>query len=235
MKAVLFDVDDTLYDQVIPFQKAYEQLFKEYYTLPLEELYRRSRYYSDEVFEATQRGEMSMNAMYIYRVKKAFESFGVSITDGDALAFQSLYAANQKKLEVSKTMRGIIELCGQHNILMGVITNGPSQHQWNKVRALNIEDWIPKEHIFVSGDIGVSKPHIEIFNHVEKAMNLIPEETLFIGDTFHSDIVGAKGAGWKAIWLNRRQTEILDSDIQADYCITDEVELYKIVLNFITN
>ena len=60
MKAVLFDVDDTLYDQVIPFQKAYEELFKGSFELSIEELYKRSRYYSDEVFEATQRGEMSM-------------------------------------------------------------------------------------------------------------------------------------------------------------------------------
>ena len=29
MKAVLFDVDDTLSDQVIPFQKAYENYLKE--------------------------------------------------------------------------------------------------------------------------------------------------------------------------------------------------------------
>lgn len=50
MKAVLFDVDDTLYDQVIPFQKAYEELFKGSFELSIEELYKRSRYYSDEVW-----------------------------------------------------------------------------------------------------------------------------------------------------------------------------------------
>ena len=235
MKAVLFDVDDTLYDQVIPFQKAYEELFKGSFELPIEELYKRSRYYSDEVFEATQRGEMSMEAMYIYRVQKAFESFGISVTDDEALEFQRLYAGNQKKLEISETMRTIIELCQKHEIMMGVITNGPSQHQWNKVKALKVMEFIPEEYIFVSGDIGVAKPQIGIFQHVEKIMNLNPEETLFIGDTFQSDIVGAKGAGWKAIWLNRRHTEHPEGNLQADYCINDEAELYKLVLNFITN
>lgn len=53
MKAILFDVDDTLYDQVVPFQKAYEDLFEGRYDLKVEELYKRSRYYSDEVFEKT--------------------------------------------------------------------------------------------------------------------------------------------------------------------------------------
>ena len=235
MKAVLFDVDDTLYDQVIPFQKAYEELFKGSFELPIEELYKRSRYYSDEVFEATQRGEMSMEAMYIYRVQKAFESFGISVTDDEALEFQRLYAGNQKKLEISETMRTIIELCQKHEIMMGVITNGPSQHQWNKVKALKVMEFIREEYIFVSGDIGVAKPQIGIFQHVEKIMNLNPEETLFIGDTFQSDIVGAKEAGWKAIWLNRHHAEHPLGNLKADYCIHDEAELYKLVLNFITN
>ena len=187
------------------------------------------------MFEATQRGEMSMEAMYIYRVQKAFESFGISVTDDEALEFQRLYAGNQKKLEISETMRTIIELCQKHEIMMGVITNGPSQHQWNKVKALKVMDFIREEYIFVSGDIGVAKPQIGIFQHVEKIMNLNPEETLFIGDTFHSDIVGAKEAGWKAIWLNRRHAEHPEGNLQADYCIHDEAELYKLVLNFITN
>ena len=129
----------------------------------------------------------------------------------------------------------IIELCQKHEIMMGVITNGPSQHQWNKVKALKVMEFIPEEYIFVSGDIGVAKPQIGIFQHVEKIMNLNPEETLFIGDTFQSDIIGAKGAGWKAIWLNRRHAEHPLGNLKADYCIHDEAELYKLVLNFITN
>ena len=37
----------------------------------------------------------------INRVQKAFESFGISVTDDEALEFQRLYAGNQKKLEIS--------------------------------------------------------------------------------------------------------------------------------------
>ena len=233
MKAILFDVDDTLYDQVVPFQKAYEDLFEGRYDLPVEELYKRSRYYSDEVFEKTQRGEMSVKEMHIYRVQQAFRSFGIHITDEEALTFQQLYAANQKTLTISETMSEIIKLCQAKGIKMGVITNGPSNHQWNKVKALNVMDYIPKEYIFVSGDVGVAKPQLEIFNHVQTKMNLNPQQTLFIGNTFSSDIIGAKQAGWKAIWLNRRQSANDEGAPQADYCITNEKELYPLVVEFI--
>ena len=85
----------------------------------------------------------------------------------------------QKKLEISETMRTIIELCQKHEIMMGVITNGPSQHQWNKVKALKVMEFIPEEYIFVSGDIGVAKPQIGIFQPVEKACFGIKSEQAF--------------------------------------------------------
>lgn len=233
MRAILFDVDDTLYDQVIPFQKAYDALFQGRYDVEIEELYKRSRYFSDEVFEATQCGEMSMVEMYIYRVQKAFESFDIFVSDEEALAFQELYAANQKKLELSKTMIQIISLCQEHQILLGIITNGPSKHQWGKVETLKIIDYVPRENIFVSGDIGVAKPHIDLFNYVKQKMNLVLEETLFIGDTFESDIVGAKGAGWQTVWLNRRQRAMPEGEVSPDFCVSNEEALYDLIVKWI--
>lgn len=233
MRAIIFDVDDTLYDQVIPFQKAYDELFKARFDLDIEALYKRSRHFSDEVFEATQRGEMSMERMYIYRVQKAFESFEVYVSDEEALEFQSLYAANQKKLELSNTMIQIMNLCRENQIRLGIITNGPSRHQWNKVETLKVMDYISRDDVFVSGDIGVAKPHIDLFKHVEKRMELMPGETLFIGDTFDSDIVGAKRAGWQTVWLNRRQRTMPDGEVVPDFCVSDEAELYDVIMKWI--
>ena len=38
-KAVLFDVDDTLYDQTVPFMEAYAEYFGEDPAIPAEEIY----------------------------------------------------------------------------------------------------------------------------------------------------------------------------------------------------
>ena len=46
MRAIIFDVDDTLYDQVIPFQKAYDELFKGCYEISVEELYKSCLLYT---------------------------------------------------------------------------------------------------------------------------------------------------------------------------------------------
>lgn len=52
---------------------------------------------------------------------------------------------------------------------LGIITNGPSEHQRDKVRALGVERWIPMERIWISGDLGVGKPHKEIFEAAGKS------------------------------------------------------------------
>ena len=75
--AVLFDVDDTLYDQTVPFMEAYAEFFGPDPDIPAEVIYPVTRKYSDQMFSRAMSGEMSMDEMYIYRVQKAFEEFGI--------------------------------------------------------------------------------------------------------------------------------------------------------------
>ena len=84
-KAVLFDVDDTLYDQTVPFMEAYAQYFGENPPVPARTIYPVTRKYSDQIFSRAMAGEITMDELYIYRVKKAFEDFGVSFSDQEAL------------------------------------------------------------------------------------------------------------------------------------------------------
>ena len=46
-KAVFFDVDDTMYDHLLPFRKAVRRQVAEKPEFPFEEAYHRLRYYSD--------------------------------------------------------------------------------------------------------------------------------------------------------------------------------------------
>ena len=86
-KAILFDVDDTLYDQTVPFMEAYAEYFGEKPEVPAEVIYPVTRKYSDAVYSQAMAGEMTMEEMYIYRMQKAFEEFGIRITDQEALDF----------------------------------------------------------------------------------------------------------------------------------------------------
>ncbi|HGM3434209.1 TPA: hypothetical protein ACKOH2_001091 [Clostridioides difficile] len=53
---LIFDVDDTLYNQLTPFYTAYNKVFSSIKGISIEDLYMSSRKYSDEVFHMTENG-----------------------------------------------------------------------------------------------------------------------------------------------------------------------------------
>ena len=151
MIGLVFDVDDTLYEQIVPFKNAYRSLFD--IDIDMEKFYLLSRYYSDVKFEASRNGEMTMDEYHIYRIQEAARDLGVFLTDEQALNMQKEYKKNQQKLQMSDITINILELAKKNNVKLGVITNGPSEHQWAKIDALGVEKLIPRENIIVSGDL----------------------------------------------------------------------------------
>ena len=218
MIGLVFDVDDTLYEQIVPFENAYKSLFN--MDIDMEKFYLLSRYYSDVKFEASRNGEITMDEYHIYRIQEAARDLGVLITDEQALDMQKEYKKNQQKLQMSNTTIGILELVKENDVKLGIITNGPSEHQWSKVKALGVERWIDKENIIVSGDYSINKPDVRIFEIMQEKLQLPIDSLYYIGDSLENDIVGANNAGWKAIWINRYKKKL-----------PENVDIYKIAEN----
>lgn len=222
----LFDVDDTLYDQILPFQKAYTCLFSKY-DIDVPTLYIKSRQYSDEVFALQQAGIYTVEQSGVYRIRKAMQDYGIDLSFEEALSFQREYAKQQGLISVSKELIEVLDYLKHEQVPMGIITNGPKEHQLKKLKALDIKKWFDDKNVFISGEIGYAKPDIAIFDYVEKHMHIDKETTIFIGDSYENDIVGANHAGWKTIWINRRNKEVLNP--VCDWMITDIKELLPLI------
>ncbi|GEQ48363.1 HAD family hydrolase [Tetragenococcus koreensis] len=228
MSAVIFDLDDTLYDQLEPFKRAVQKdlLFPE---AQIEDLYLFSRRFSDEVFHLTHTGKMKVEDMHIYRMQNACAQFGMNLTLEQALRFQEDYAYFQGQIELFEDAKETLSYCQQYNIPVGLITNGPTDHQWAKVQQLGLVNWIAEENIFISSAIGFSKPDIKLFEYAEQAMGLDKRDTYYIGDSYENDINGAKNAGWKAIWRNHRGRKKPQSKFLFDQVIEPNHTLSEII------
>ena len=218
MIGLVFDVDDTLYEQIAPFENAYKSLFD--MDIDMEKFYILSRYYSDVKFEASRNGDMTMDEYHIYRIQEAAKDLGVFLTGEQALSMQREYKKNQQKLQMSNITKSILELAKENNVKLGIITNGPSEHQWSKITALGVESWINRENIIVSGDYGINKPDDRIFEIMKEKLQLPNDSLYYIGDSIENDVVGANNAGWKSIWINRYKQKL-----------PKEVDIYKIAEN----
>ena len=63
--AILFDVDDTLYDQTVPFIEAYAEYFENEPEVPAEIIYPVTRKYSDQVYSQTMAGDLYGGNVYL--------------------------------------------------------------------------------------------------------------------------------------------------------------------------
>jgi putative hydrolase of the HAD superfamily len=82
---------------------------------------------------------------------------------------------------------------------LGVISNADGKIE-SVLRACGIADCF--RSITDSSLVGYEKPRPEIFRHALKQMNAAPEESLYVGDVYSVDYIGATGAGMQAILMD---------------------------------
>jgi FMN hydrolase / 5-amino-6-(5-phospho-D-ribitylamino)uracil phosphatase len=74
-------------------------------------------------------------------------------------------------------------------------------------------------------DVGVAKPQRGAFEAVTRALGLDPAEVAYVGDDPHVDVVGARAAGLRTVWINRNGRDWPDEAAAADLTVTDLAEL----------
>ncbi|NQU80362.1 MAG: HAD family hydrolase [Bacteroidetes bacterium] len=76
------------------------------------------------------------------------------------------------------------------------------------------------DHIVTSEDCQSYKPRSEMFEAALVELGFDREDVLHVGDSFSSDIVGAKKNGIKVMWINRKKRTIDDS-VKPEYVSND--------------
>lgn len=238
MKTVVFDVDDTLYNQIEPFKQAIKASFSTdiltKHKISMSQLYIRFRFFSDLAFPKTVDGSLSLEDMRRFRVKEAFNFFGCVITIEEAENFQKNYKLYQEKIELLDEMKQLLVELTNQNIQLAILTNGPTNHQKDKIKQLGIEQFIPETHRFISEKVGIAKPDPAVFKLIEDRLNISAEDLIYIGDSHENDVVGAKKAAWQCIWINKYEKKLSPEDIKPDREITSSREVSQ-VLNAMLN
>ncbi|ARJ50588.1 HAD family hydrolase [Staphylococcus lutrae] len=231
---IIFDLDDTLYDQLQPFEYAYYRHFGDS-QIGVERLYRHFRIYGEALFEATQSGHMSISAMHVVRITRAVADFDIALPVDKARAFQKDYETAQQHLTLSDTMTTLLRYLVAQGVRMGIVTNGESDRQRAKIKALKLDSYFPESHLFISAELGVAKPNPAIFNRVGQQLEVQPHTTYFIGDHFENDVLGALNVGWQAIWFNRRHHIPSQMHRRPMYTVTTERELLNVVQHILAS
>ena len=65
------------------------------------------------------------------------------------------------------------------------------------------------DYVLFSADLGVRKPHPQIFHAALEALNVAPHEAVFVGDRVPEDVDGAMRVGMRGVWKERPDRERL--------------------------
>lgn len=88
----------------------------------------------------------------------------------------------------------------QAKYTLHLISNGFQESTKIKVAGTGLAKYF--DNIIISEEVGVNKPHPDIFKHALELAGAVKEESLMIGDSLEADIYGALNFGMNAIYFN---------------------------------
>jgi putative hydrolase of the HAD superfamily len=94
----------------------------------------------------------------------------------------------------------VLDELKSQGLILGLISN-IEQDMTEIFSRLKLPAWLTV--LVTSQDAGAGKPRPEIFRYALERAGVKPAEALYIGDQYQVDVVGARGAGMKAILLDR--------------------------------
>ena len=226
IKAVFFDLDGTLCDSDTAWNIAQRETFQllreQYPNVSQEVLTETWKTVHQKLFQQLDAGKCSMADVRDARFQCLFQELGLPIDkvmEGLSGFFCSRYLTS---LRLYDDVTVLEELHAYH---VGIITNGAhdehTDSQLSKVLHLGLSERI--QSLTISGEIGVRKPKIEIFQVACERAGVSPKEALFVGDTIENDIVGANRAGMTSVFIDR-ESDLLTlktAEERPDYSISN--------------
>jgi HAD superfamily hydrolase (TIGR01549 family) len=123
--------------------------------------------------------------------------------------------------DVHSTLQALVE----RDIQLGVISN-----YRNVKKRIDEFGLTPYFHVVVTPDtFGIAKPHYGIFRRALETLGVQPAQALYVGDSYHNDVLGARAADMHWVLVNRFQLD-LDEPIDG-YQIQHLSELISLLGN----
>ena len=192
--AVLFDLDDTLYDRGAAFLRWAQDYLRNICGL-IDTGECAAALARITALDASGYGSKKAVLEEVCRLSPTHNE-----TDNLEEAVAVFYDRFFTQLALDREAAELLTRLDAVGMPWGVITNGQAR-QWRKLEQMGLTGRTPC--LFVSDTFGCQKPHPAIFMAAADCLGVAPKDILFVGDHPANDIVGAKNVGMQTVWLPR--------------------------------
>ena len=222
IKAVLIDIDDTIFD----FEKCSKNAFKK--TLKKLDLSYKEKDFlyfnkvNDILWSKQKSGEINIEEVFTHRSIMMSKYFKLDIKKE---IFNDLFVGFlYDEVEMVDGIEDLLSyLSNKYQIYAA--SNGLYYMQVNRIKKSNLSKYF--KDIFVSDKIGYEKPDERFFNKIMDIIKYSNNDLIMIGDSIKSDIIGAKNSNIKSIYFNKENKKISDKNFT--YQVKNLSEIKKIL------
>lgn len=199
IKAVVFDLDHTLFDRYATIKKLVPQLRKHFDLGDgiTDEYFIQELSYADKHFV-----HKGWEGIYNHLVSKGIFKTLPGFAEYTEIVLRHFRHIAEKYDFAEPTLKKI----KSKGYKIGLITNGSHELQYKKLGMLELTDLF--DEIIVSGDTPYQKPDERIFLMMAERMGVEPSEMMYVGDHPLNDVEGSRKAGCVSVWVKTTGTWI---------------------------
>ncbi len=229
LKAILFDVDDTLFDRHGAQLMALDAVVREFpdvfasidHRIVVDAFLESDRIIVQEFSESDYAFEEARSR----RQRLFLRLLGLDESPVEEMAefYVEVYPRAHAPIEGAESV--VEELAARFRL--GVVSNGFPDVQYQKLETLGIHRFF--ECIVLSEELGIRKPDPGIFWRATELLGVRPDDCLYVGDSYANDVVGANQAGMRVCWFNPGG-QAVQGDILPDLEVRALKEIVEVVL-----
>lgn len=197
MKVVCFDLDDTLCKEIDYLKSAYQEIAS-YAARQCGDSDVSIQVLESKTFEimmeAYQSGKNAFEALNLF--------LGVEIPVSELL---KMYREHVPQIILQEEVCTVLDTLKKRGVLMGIISDGREQTQWNKIRALGLTRWMTESCIVINASPQDFKPNPIGYKRFETAIREINQDKtidfIYVGDNLNKDFIYPNQHGWQTICL----------------------------------
>ena len=199
--AVLFDLDDTLFDHRRSARAALAEVHRGHgHGTDLDEFERQHTWFLEIMHLEVLAGRIGLDDARRERFRRVFGALDVTLDDASVDAVASAYRSGYMTARRALDGAADLLLALRPHARVAIVTNNLLEEQQDKLAYCGLTALV--DELVASEDVGISKPDRGIFDIALRRLGVGAAEAVMVGDSWANDIAGAAAAGIRPIWFN---------------------------------